>query len=199
MATNTTNYGWTKPSYEDEADIEVINGTFDSIDEQVKTNENNISWNTQNGVKNVYKITNVPAVSGVTITKTDANTVSLNGTFSEATYIFFTLSANNVTLPAGDWVVFTKTTGTIPARTLTISSDVASVTLGSYATFSTSETKQIGVYVQFFSNDSVNGSISIMICPKSLYDAEPTYQPYAMSNAELTAAIQALQAQLANQ
>jgi hypothetical protein len=38
-----------------------------------------------------------------------------------------------------------------------------------------------------------------MICLKSLYDADSTYQPYAMSNAELTAAIQALQAQLANQ
>lgn len=43
MATNTTNYGWTKPDYEDDADIAVLNETFDAIDEQVKTNENNIS------------------------------------------------------------------------------------------------------------------------------------------------------------
>lgn len=43
MATNTTNYGWTKPDYEDDADIAVLNETFDDIDEQVKTNENNIS------------------------------------------------------------------------------------------------------------------------------------------------------------
>lgn len=42
MATNTTNYGWTKPSYEDAADIEVINGTIDNIDAQVKTVENAI-------------------------------------------------------------------------------------------------------------------------------------------------------------
>lgn len=42
MATNTTNYGWTKPDYEDDADIAVLNETFDDIDEQVKTNENNI-------------------------------------------------------------------------------------------------------------------------------------------------------------
>ena len=39
MATNTTNYGWTKPSYEDAADIEVINGTIDNIDAQLKTVE----------------------------------------------------------------------------------------------------------------------------------------------------------------
>lgn len=43
MATNTTNYGWTKPDYEDDADIAVLNETFDAIDAQVKTNENNIS------------------------------------------------------------------------------------------------------------------------------------------------------------
>jgi len=42
MATNTTNYGWTKPDYKDGADIAVLNETFDAIDAQVKTNENNI-------------------------------------------------------------------------------------------------------------------------------------------------------------
>lgn len=41
---------------------------------------------------------------------------------------------------------------------------------------------------------------NIMIVPKSVWDSGFTsYQPYAMSNAQLTAAIQALQAQLANQ
>jgi hypothetical protein len=39
-----------------------------------------------------------------------------------------------------------------------------------------------------------------MVIPKAVYDAGFTdYQPYAMTNAELTAAIQALQAQLDNQ
>lgn len=43
MATNTTNYGWTKPDYEDDADIKDLNDNFDGIDAQVKANENNIS------------------------------------------------------------------------------------------------------------------------------------------------------------
>lgn len=43
MASNTTNYGWTKPDYEDDADIMVINDTIDNIDEQMKSNETNIS------------------------------------------------------------------------------------------------------------------------------------------------------------
>ena len=56
MATNTTNYGWTKPSYEDAADIEVINSTFDSIDEQVKSNEDNIVEIVDSGAKNIIDI-----------------------------------------------------------------------------------------------------------------------------------------------
>ena len=36
MASNTTNYGWTKPDYEDDADIMVINDTIDNIDTKMK-------------------------------------------------------------------------------------------------------------------------------------------------------------------
>jgi hypothetical protein len=43
MATNTTNYGWTKPDYEDDADIAVLNETFDAIDAQVKTIESSLN------------------------------------------------------------------------------------------------------------------------------------------------------------
>ena len=47
---------------------------------------------------------------------------------------------------------------------------------------------------------NINVTMHPMIIPKDIFNAGFTdYQPYAMSNAELTAAIQALQAQLANQ
>lgn len=36
MATNTTNYNWKKPDYEDDADIKDLNDNFDGIDAQVK-------------------------------------------------------------------------------------------------------------------------------------------------------------------
>jgi hypothetical protein len=52
--------------------------------------------------------------------------------------------------------------------------------------------------VQASGNSATYGNIQIQ--SKASYDAGFTdYQPYAMSNAELTAAIQAIQAQLANQ
>ena len=66
MATNTTNYGWTKPSYEDEADIEVINGTIDNIDAQVKTNENNILSLTANAAITSI-ISDVTTANGFTL------------------------------------------------------------------------------------------------------------------------------------
>lgn len=138
------------------------------------------------GAKNIYKITNVPTVSGVTIAKTGDSTVSINGTFSQSTYVFFTLSGDNVFLPAGEYVVATETTGTMPARTLTISAGIASVTLGSSAEFTLSEEKQIGLYVQFLSNDAPNGTIRIMICTKAVWDISHTYQPYALPNTKIT-------------
>jgi hypothetical protein len=232
MATNTTNYGWTKPDYEDDADIAVLNETFDAIDaqvktvetalnnkqdaltaaqlaaansgitsadvEQIETNKNNISFNRaelaeliDTGAKNIYKITNVPSVTGVTIAKTDDSTVSINGTFGQSTYVFFTLSGNNVKLPAGEYVVATSTTGTMPARTLTISDNIASVTLGSNAEFTLSAEKPIGVYVQFLSNDAPNGTIRIMICKKSDWQVSNKIVPYCPTLAELYAIVQA--------
>lgn len=38
-----------------------------------------------------------------------------------------------------------------------------------------------------------------MVCLKTMWDISHTYQPYSLTNAELTVAIQAIQAQLANQ
>lgn len=43
MATQTTNYGLTMPSYDEVADIEVLNDNFDMIDTQMKKNENGIT------------------------------------------------------------------------------------------------------------------------------------------------------------
>lgn len=234
MATNTTNYGWTKPSYEDAADIEVINGTIDNIDAQLKTvetalnskqnalssaqlaainsgitaedvsqietNKNNISYNTNNGVKNIWNVTipsNLP--SGFTITRDSDGGFVFNGNtgnsavscttqvwFGTETYVlsgcpsgggddsyrFDILRGENSVICYGDPVEaggFVQTT--------------------SYAC-------RIRIAANYTCN---NLKFYPMICLKSLYDADPSYQPYALSNAELTAAIQALQAQLANQ
>lgn len=54
MATNTTNYNWKKPDYEDDADIKDLNDNFDAIDAKVKEVENQAATNQTNilSVKN---------------------------------------------------------------------------------------------------------------------------------------------------
>ena len=150
------------------------------------------------GAKNIYKITNVPTVSGVTIAKTDDSTVSINGTFSASTFVFFTLSGNNVRLPAGEYVVATEITGTIPARTLGITSDVVSVVLGSNAEFTLSEEKTIGLYVQFLSNDAPNGTIRIMICKKSDYQVSNKVVPYRPSYEDIVEQVEENETNISN-
>ena len=55
------------------------------------------------------------------------------------------------------------------------------------------------IYIPIVSGVAYSGTWRPMILSKDIYDSGFTdYQPYAMSNAELTAAIQAIQAQLAN-
>ena len=42
MSTQTPNYGLTKPTYPEPADVAVINGNMDIIDTQMKANEDGI-------------------------------------------------------------------------------------------------------------------------------------------------------------
>ena len=69
---------------------------------------------------------------------------------------------------------------------------------GNGAIFTGESTKTYGCRILVQTNAVVNLTFKPMICDKSLYDVSPTFQPYALSNVELTAAIQAIQAQLAN-
>ena len=48
MATNTTNYNWTKPDYEDDADIKDLNDNFDGIDAQIKAIDDQVQLNKNN-------------------------------------------------------------------------------------------------------------------------------------------------------
>lgn len=113
MATNTTNYGWTKPDYEDDADIAVLNETFDAIDAQVKTNENNI-LNAYGGTVNKNKLdytlstlkaintagiwnNNVYTRGNTTFTVNDDNTIDITSLDAPINAVFFlNLSTPNV-------------------------------------------------------------------------------------------------------
>lgn len=225
MATNTTNYGWTKPSYEDAADIEVINGTIDNIDAQLKTVETAL-----NSKQNALSSAQLAAInSGITAEdvsqiETNKNNISLayggivrKNLLKENTVTFTGINRDIAAIPVkGEMVISlasvvssdTDASTCIIIIYATDNSAIATKTLSRgvawNSTFSTGD-KTLGRISVYSSDTYVHGSgdtatyTDMMICLKSIYNNDPTYQPYAMSNAELTAAIQALQAQLANQ
>ena len=177
MATNTTNYGWTKPSYEDAADIEVINGTIDNIDEQVKTNETNILLNATNGKTNyinfadkvmsaagyVYEWTAFDVAQGDYIISFD----------SDVTGVAVAIELGDTNTPR----YTQKGYKTINPVSIGNNHAIVSVAEGAH-------------YVRIYANGAISIS-SIMLVPKSLYNAGATeYQPYALPNVTITPALQ---------
>lgn len=171
--------------------LDAVNSGITSTDvAQIETNKNNISslWN--NGAKNHYKITSTQSVTGITFDKVSESELSINGTFTASTYVYFNLTANNFRLPAGTWKFRFTTTGTVPNRSITFGVQGQGNTTASKDTdyeFTTTGAEYLTAYTQFFTNDTVDGSIRIMVRPANATD--PSYQPYAMSNVELTAGL----------
>lgn len=172
--------------------------------EQISTNKNNIlTLEAMNGAKNYALLTYTGStVNGVTYTVSNGIiTADGNTTTNAGTNIVIT---GEIPLAAGNYVLLDG---------LATSSDLINLTLrinnvwkgttatgGKYEfTIAQGDTAHIELIVA--KNTSTAGVVfKPMIISKTAYDAGFTdYQPYAMSNAELTVAIQALQAQLANQ
>jgi hypothetical protein len=162
------------------------------LETKADTNENNILYNIKDGVQNIFQLAaGTRTAGGVTFTINADGTITLSNTAtSDAVFII----SENLNVSDDTYVLYgdgfitgifmdTYETGYTNRRTFTTS------------VVTNSNTKIWRLIIS--SGTNCNGvTIRPMLCLKSLYDADPTYQPYAMSNAELTAAIQALQAQL---
>lgn len=186
------------------AQANAINSGIDSTKVgQIETNKNNILFNTNQGVKNLFNLTKVSGTySTVVFTVNSDKTVTVNGTASPANSVF---NLDDWTCTkAGTYVISGAPSGgswTPSPNTYRIRVAVNGTWKGDDVGNGFALTLALGDVVNLQINTSTsytanNLVFKPMITLKSLYDADPTYQPYAMSNAELTAAIQALQAQL---
>lgn len=176
--------------------LAAVNSGIDSAKvAQIETNKNNISYLENTGKKNWLKpdtISEVP--TGITIRYESDDSITINGTYSGSDYAYvflysFSHTAMRYTLSCN--VATTSNTFYFYTSDNKMSSNLTPI-----YTYTTSNTTRIVMRIAPNTSFS-NVNVKLMIRPSVITDS--TYQPYAMSNAELTAAIQALQAQLANQ
>ena len=170
---------------------------------QIGVNKNNILLNWETG-RNVYDWHNKSFTTGDNTTVTDNN----NGTYTVTKSATTTGNSFNyalIHLDAGSYVLTGCPSGYngifLEIRNLnnqTISGSGDSGSGSSVFTITTSGDYRLNILLASYIVVS-NIIFKPMITPSNIYYQGIPFQPYAMSNAELTAAIQALQAQLANQ
>lgn len=209
--------------------LDAVNSGIDSTKvEQIETNQNNIlTINAElidlvdSGAKNELYFTlsdlqtwnsatttgatwlgNVCTTNGISFTVNSDGTITANGTLTSERAIFrIVWNTPNVyggkilsgCPSGGSPSTYQMNLEQVASPWATIAQDRGN---GSEITNNTS----INIYVYIAVKTSVsNLTFRPMICSKAAWDVSQKYVPYGMSNAELTAAIQALQAQLANQ
>ena len=159
--------------------------------EQIETNKNNIlsaqnqiNYNTNTGVKNLLK----------------ENTVTFTGTSRDiaATPMKGEMVISLASAVSSDTDASTCTIIIYATDDSTISTKSLSRGVAWNSTFTTGE-KTLGKITVYSSDNYVHGSgdtatyTDMMICLKSIYNNDSSYQPYAPTNAELYDMIKALQ------
>ena len=197
--------------------LTAVNSGITAADvEQIATNTSNIlTVADSGGQKNIleYNVASIKTYNsgsgwiwndntvtngGVSFTINSDGTITVSNTATGLAYIRL---AKDVTIPTGTYVLSGCPSGGSTSTYRLYTDGIANgwEDVGNSATksFATDTTAQ-WVTIAINSGTSTNFTFKPMICTKSQWDVSHTYQPYALSNAELTAAIQAIQAQLAN-
>ena len=166
-------------------------------------NENNISYNTNMGVKNLLNcsLTELKSDSyntiqfswsgnvcttprGVTYTINADNTIDVVAT-SVTTDVWFRLK-QNFQYGVDSYVISGCPAGGSTNTYFLESDSLNARDTGSTVVIERSSAYTDSIFLVVKAGTTFTGTFKPMICPKSLYDADPSYQPYAMSNAELT-------------
>lgn len=204
MATNTTNYGWTKPDYEDDADIKDLNDNFDAIDAQMKANENYISAIGNNGSKQLLKITaSSQEINGVVYTVNTDGTITAvipSGLSSNAQLELFSSAAppenmrNRSLILSGSPSGGSSTTWRMTLQNTTSGyNTIVTNAEGDSDSFAipSSITRIRLVFTVYANCPAQTITIKPMIRDAAIKDN--TYQPYSPTNRELYEMILALQ------
>ena len=167
------------------------------VEKKADDNKTNILYNTNNGVKNIVNI-QVPS----TVVRTSYTPLSNGGVELSCTSAVWTAyNIENIGIEAGvsytikalvdestatDLHIFVRETN---ASGTNLASHYYGNETGEYnANFTSSRgTIWLGIYLNNSATArTATAKIRVMICPKTIYDSDNSYQPHAMSNVELT-------------
>jgi len=214
MASNTTNYGWTKPDYEDDADIQIINATIEAIDAQMKSNEDNITDNREalaelidSSAKNRLPFNDLAAIkamntggtwdgnaytwNGVTFTVNSDFSVTADGTATGDNAVLVLSRTGGFSIEEGSWILSgCPEGGSATTFNIAIAGTVSDT--GNTAEFTAVMSKLVRIYV--ISGTTADGLIfKPMICSKAAWNISQAYQPNRPSYDEIIARITALE------
>jgi hypothetical protein len=176
--------------------LDAVNSGVDSTKvAQIETNKNNISLiESMQGKKNYLQLATTINVdgTGITVTKNSDNSITINGTSTTTCYVYLNSA---LILPAGTYVMYCPQANTTNIQMY--DNGIWNAKVNNTRTFDGNTSTFI--IIRISSGQTIdNVTFYPMIITNTMYDSGLLeYQPYAMSNAELTAAIQAIQAQLA--
>lgn len=180
-----------------------VNQAIGKVEKRVSDNENNILWNAYKGVKNVLDFqTWVVNCSVVNATKTvSANTINIaaGSSNSYTEYLSNYPTNTDINVNEGDvyqlsWT-YSRTGGSgrgsiyayaMDNSNTVITSANAQGTTGKLSIIIPTGATKLRISIAVPANTSESYGY-MMICLKSLYDADSAYQPYALSNSDLTA------------
>lgn len=178
---------------------DTVNAAIKKLDERSRVDENNISTLTQyGGGINVFDLGTITGGgSGITATANDDSSVTINGKLTTAPALFV-LGYASVIAGKTYYITGCPTGGGNNTYRLDLrqGDTVLATDTGNGAQYTATETQSLSLIIRVAQNYQCT---NLTFFPMVSKDDNAPYQPYAMSNAELTAAIQALQAQLANQ
>lgn len=147
------------------------------------------------GAKNKLSIgtpTTTPA--GLTCTQNNDGTYTVSGTLAAPASIVFNIDAISGNLVLSGCPEGGGDNSYLLRITKSGSQISGSVDIGNGSGVFTMDGTGYALNIRFAAGTYTDVVFKPMICSKAAWDISHTYQPYAMSNAELTAAIQALRA-----
>ena len=144
--------------------ITLPNGTTKDIKDATARAQAN--WNTNNGVKNLSPISGGTVASVGRVAKMPCN------------------------IPAGTYVMGWVSTATSGSAVITFYKNGTQIAQGGFTNSTSYSTTSITLTdtaneIELYTN-TANTISDVMICPKSLYDADSTYESYALPNTKIT-------------